>query len=71
VDFVENFGLGELVRTHASLRGHGGQLKLVNLRHVHGLLRMTKLERVFDIKQDEASALNSFEQGPATSKATG
>jgi hypothetical protein len=34
------------------------------------LLRMTKLDRVFDIEQDEASALNSF-GGQASSKAAG
>jgi anti-sigma B factor antagonist len=71
VDFVDSSGLGELVRTHASVRSHGGQLKLVNPgKHVHDLLRMTKLDRVLDIEQDEASALNSFDQGPAISKAT-
>jgi anti-sigma B factor antagonist len=71
VDFVDSSGLGELVRTHASVRSHGGQLKLVNPgKHVHDLLRMTKLDRVLDIEQDEASALNSFDQGPASSKAT-
>ena len=71
VDFVDSSGLGELVRTHASVRSHGGQLKLVNPgKHVHDLLRMTKLDRVLDIELDEASALNSFDQGPASSKAT-
>jgi anti-sigma B factor antagonist len=72
VDFVDSSGLGELVRMHASVRSHGAQLKLVNpSKHVHDLLRMTKLDRVLDIKQDEASALNSFEQEPTSSKAAG
>jgi anti-sigma B factor antagonist len=70
VDFVDSSGLGELVRTHASVRSHGGQLRLANpSKHVHDLLKMTKLDRVLDIEQDEASALNSFEQGPASAKA--
>jgi anti-sigma B factor antagonist len=61
VDFVDSSGLGELVRTHASVRSHGGQLKLLNpSKHVHDLLRMTKLDRVLEIEPDEASALNSF-----------
>jgi anti-sigma B factor antagonist len=69
VDFIDSAGLGELVRTHASIRSHGGQLKLVNpSRNVHDLLRITKLDRVFDIEQDEASALRSLR--PAASKAT-
>ncbi len=69
VDFVDSSGLGELVRTHASVRSHGGQLKLANpSKHVHDLLRMTKLDRVLDIEQDEASALNSFEPGQASAQ---
>jgi anti-sigma B factor antagonist len=71
VDFVDSSGLGELVRTHASVRGHGGELKILNpSKHLHDLLRMSKLDRVFDIVQDEASALNSF-GGSASAKAAG
>jgi anti-sigma B factor antagonist len=72
VNFVDSSGLGELVRTHASIRSHGGQLKLVNpSKHVHDLLKMTKLDRVLDIEQDEASALNSFEPGQASAQVAG
>jgi anti-sigma B factor antagonist len=72
VNFVDSSGLGELVRTHASIRSHGGQLKLVNpSKHVHDLLKMTKLDRVLDIEQDEASALNSFEPGQASTQVAG
>jgi len=72
VDFVDSSGLGELVRTHASVRSHGGQLKLANpSEHVHDLLKMTKLDRVLDIEQDEASALNSFEPGQASAQVAG
>ena len=72
VNFVDSSGLGELVRTHASVRSHGGQLKLVSpSKHVHDLLKMTKLDRVLDIEQDEASALNSFEPGQANAQTAG
>jgi anti-sigma B factor antagonist len=72
VNFVDSSGLGELVRTHASIRSHGGQLKLVNpSKHVHDLLKMTKLDRVLDIEQDEASALNSFDPGHASAQTAG
>jgi anti-anti-sigma regulatory factor len=51
------------------VRSHGGQLKLANpSKHVHDLLKMTKLDRVLDIEQDEASALNSFEPGQASAQ---
>jgi anti-sigma B factor antagonist len=72
VDFIDSSGLGELVRTHATVRSHGGQLKIVNpSKHVHDLLKMTKLERVLDIEQDEASALNSFDPGQASAQTAG
>jgi anti-sigma B factor antagonist len=72
VDFIDSSGLGELVRTHASVRGQGGQLKLANpSKHVHDLLKMTKIDRVLDIEQDEASALNSFEPGQASAQTAG
>jgi len=66
VDFIDSAGLGELVRTHASVRSRGGHLKLVNpSASVHHLLRITKLDRVFDIVPDEASALSSLRQAAA------
>jgi len=61
VDFIDSAGLGELVRTHASVRSRGGHLKLVNpSASVHHLLLITKLDRVFDIMPDEVSALSSL-----------
>jgi anti-anti-sigma factor len=70
VEFVDSAGLGELVRTLVSIRTRGGQFKLVGPgRHVHDLLRITKLDRVFDIEPDEASALKSLRQGQASSSA--
>jgi len=70
VDFIDSAGLGELVRAHASIRSHAGQLKLVKpSANVHNLLRMTKLDRVFDIERDEFTALNSLRQGGAAKSA--
>jgi anti-sigma B factor antagonist len=66
VDFIDSAGLGELVRTQTTLRGCGGQLKLVNPnRNVHHLLRVTKLDHIFDIAPDEFTALNSLRQTSA------
>jgi anti-sigma B factor antagonist len=68
VDFIDSAGLGELVRTHASVRSRGGHLKLVNpSASVHHLLRITKLDRVFDIMPDEVSALSSLRQAATKS----
>ena len=61
VDFIDSAGLGELVRSHAAVRSRGGQLKLVNpSAGVHQLLRLTHLDRVFEIAPDEHSALHSI-----------
>lgn len=61
VTFVDSSGLGELVKTHMTMRNRGGALKLANpntrLQH---LLHMTKLSAVFDIHADEAGAIQSF-----------
>ena len=67
VDYVDTSGVGELVRTHATLRKQGGQLKLVNVhKTLMDLLRMTCLHRVFDIQKDEESAIKSFGRAART-----
>jgi anti-sigma B factor antagonist len=61
VQYVDSSGVGELVRTHTTVRNQGGQLKLANLSpRVSDLLKMTKLFAVFDIEKDEAGALKAF-----------
>ena len=61
VTYVDSSGLGELVRTHTTIRNLHGELKLVNLsKRVEDLLQMTKLSSVFDIYEDEASAIAAF-----------
>ncbi len=63
VGYIDSSGMGELVRTYTSVRGQGGQMKLVNpSKRVSDLLRMTRLSAVFDIQADEASAIHSFGQ---------
>jgi len=43
------------------VRNSGGELKLLNLtKKVHDLLQITKLYTVFDVRDDEASAISSF-----------
>jgi anti-sigma B factor antagonist len=70
VDFIDSSGIGELMRMQTSVQRHGGELRLVSpSKHVHDLLKMTKLDRVLEIEADEASALNSFTVGPSSSTA--
>jgi anti-sigma B factor antagonist len=59
---VDSTGIGELVSAYTSVRNAGGELKLLNLtREVHDLLRITKLCTVFDIEDDETSAIAAFQ----------
>jgi anti-sigma B factor antagonist len=61
VNYIDSSGLGELVKTHTTIRNKGGELKLAHLnKRVHDLLQMTRLSAVFDIHNDEAGALKSF-----------
>ncbi len=61
VNYIDSSGVGELVSAYTTVRYGGGDLKLLNLtKKVHDLLQITKLYTVFDIKDDEAAAVESF-----------
>jgi anti-sigma B factor antagonist len=61
VSYIDSSGIGELVSAFTSVRREGGELKLLKLtKKVHDLLQITKLYTVFDIKDDEAGAVQSF-----------
>ena len=61
VSYIDSSGIGELVSAYTSVKNNGGELKLLNLtKKVHDLLQITKLYTVFDVKDDEASAVGSF-----------
>jgi anti-sigma B factor antagonist len=61
VSYIDSSGLGELVSAYTTARNQGAKLKLLKLtKKVHDLLQLTKLYTVFDIYDDEASAIASF-----------
>ena len=61
VTYIDSSGIGELVSAFTTAKNQGGELKLLNLtRKVHDLLQITKLYTVFDVKDDEATAIKSF-----------
>jgi anti-sigma B factor antagonist len=61
VNYIDSSGIGELVSAFTTVRNQGGELKLLNLtKKVHDLLQITKLYTVFDIKDDEASAIAAY-----------
>jgi anti-sigma B factor antagonist len=62
VDYLDSSGVGELVSCFTTVRNAGGELKLLNLtQKVRDVLHVTKLYTVFDIKNDEFTAVKSFD----------
>ena len=61
VTYIDSSGIGELVSAFTTVRNQNGELKLLKLtKKVHDLLQITKLYTVFDVKDDEATAISSF-----------
>jgi anti-sigma B factor antagonist len=61
VNYIDSSGIGELVSAFTAAKKQGGELKLLNLtKKIHDLLQITKLYTVFDVKEDEALAVESF-----------
>lgn len=61
VSYIDSSGLGALVSGYTSLKGQQGQVKLLNLTtKVRDLLQITKLLTVFEVFNDEATAVRSF-----------
>jgi anti-sigma B factor antagonist len=61
VDYIDSSGIGEMVAAYTAVRSANGELKLIHLtRRVHDIMQITRLFTVFDVQNDEASALRSF-----------
>jgi anti-sigma B factor antagonist len=61
VGYVDSSGIGELVSSFTAVNKEGGTLKLLNLtQKIQDLLAITKLLTVFDVFEDEGSALSSY-----------
>jgi anti-sigma B factor antagonist len=63
VRYIDSSGVGDLVRSVTSLRGQGGDLKLLSpAPMVLEVLRITRLDRILEIKDDELLAVQSFSE---------
>ncbi len=61
VDFLSSAALGKLITLDKKMKAHGGTLKLSNIRpEIYEVFTITRLNRLFDIKDDEADALAAF-----------
>jgi anti-sigma B factor antagonist len=61
VDFLSSAALGKLITLDKKMKAAGGILKLSNIRpEIYEVFAITKLNRLFDIKEDEVDALAAF-----------
>ena len=66
VTYVDSSGVGQLVGAMTSARNQGVSLKLLRPNtQVLNLLKLSKLDTVFDIFEDEGTAVASFTKGSA------
>ena len=61
VDFIDSFGVGEILASYISTHNLGGKLKLARIsKKLFLIFQITMLTKVLDIHDEEASALQSF-----------
>ena len=61
VEFFPAQALGKLITLEKKVKKQHGQLKLTNIRpEIYEVFAITHLNRLFDIKEDEADALAAF-----------
>ena len=61
VEFLSSAALGKLITLDKKVKAHGGKLRLSNIRpEIYEVFAITKLNKLFDIQDDEATALQAF-----------
>ncbi len=61
VDFLSSAALGKLLMLEKKIRVRKGKLKLTNIRpEIYEVFAITKLNKLFEIVDDEAKALEAF-----------
>ena len=61
VTTIDSSGIGELVGSYTTVTNRGGKLKLLHLpAKLNELLHVTQLITVFEVYEDEQSAVDSF-----------
>ena len=61
VEFLSSAALGKLITMDKKVKAGGGMLKLSNIKpEIYEVFAITKLNRLFDIKEEEADALAAF-----------
>jgi anti-sigma B factor antagonist len=61
VEFIDSFGVGEILASYISTHNLGGKLKLVKIsKKLFLIFQVTMLTKVLDIFEDEEAAMKSF-----------
>lgn len=61
VDFLSSAALGKLITLNKKVKECSGKLKLCCVRpEIEAVFKMTKLDRMFEIRKDQAEALAAF-----------
>ncbi len=61
VEFLSSAALGKLITLDKKVKAAGGELKLCRIQpEIYEVFAITKLNRLFEIKEDESDALASF-----------
>ena len=66
VDYVDSSGIGALFGCFTTVKSQGGLLKLSNpIERIQNLLRLTMLNTVIEVIDDESKAVQSFSKAGA------
>lgn len=61
VEFIDSFGVGQILGSFISAQNTGGHLKLMKIsQKLSVIFKVTGLDKVFEIFEDEEAALKSF-----------
>ena len=61
VDFLSSAALGKLITLDKKVKQAGGSLRLSNIRtEIYEVFAITRLNKLFDIRENEADALAAF-----------
>lgn len=61
VSYLDSSGVGELVGCYTSIKNKSGELRICGMNtRIFGLIKMTSLHSVFDVKDTEEESLAGF-----------
>jgi len=61
VEFLSSETLGELIKLEKKVKQHSGRLMFSNIKpEIYEVFAITRLNKLFDIRDDEAEALAAF-----------